>query len=156
MPLRGDATCSWRSTDVAGSGEMLPDSPLLLVDAFGGDMTAEDEQSSPGNGAGPASDESKRDLPGSAPEDRQDHSRDDVSENKCPECDEPVHEKRVSCPNCGREYTEDDYTTDPEPDEFSTEDASFMEEGGGSGEQGVSDRGDHADDGTPPGGGSSE
>jgi endogenous inhibitor of DNA gyrase (YacG/DUF329 family) len=94
-------------------------------------MTAEDREQSVGDGDRGASAESKRDLPGSAPEDREDHSRDDVSENKCPECGEPVHEKRMTCPNCGHEYTEEDYTTDPEPDEFSTEDTSFMEEEGG-------------------------
>ena len=92
-------------------------------------MTTEDERD-PGSDDNRAADEAKRDLPGSAPEDRVDHTQDDVSENKCPECGEPVHEKRISCPQCGHEYTEDDYTTDPEPDEFSTEDTSFMEDEG--------------------------
>lgn len=91
-------------------------------------MTAGDKQRNQSDGEGRASDESTRDLPGSAPEDRQDHSRDDVSESKCPECGEPVHEKRMTCPNCGHEYSKDDYTTDPQPDEFSTEDTSFMED----------------------------
>ncbi len=102
-------------------------------------MTEEDNQR---DGGQRASDESKRDLPGSAPEERVDHTQDDVSANKCPKCEEPVHEKRVSCPNCGHEYTKDDYTTDPEPDEFSVEDTSFMEEGDGEGDGG--DASDHA------------
>lgn len=91
-------------------------------------MTQDDKDQTAGRDDSGASDESKRDLPGSAPQDRTDHTQDDISENKCPQCGEPVHEKRVTCPNCGYEYTDDEYTTGPDPDEFSTEDTSFMEE----------------------------
>lgn len=47
--------------------------------------------------------------------------------NQCPSCGEAVVEKRITCPNCGYEYEEGDYTMSPEelgertPDEFQTE-----------------------------------
>ena len=30
-------------------------------------------------------------------------------EKKCPECDEPIDNVRVTCPNCGYEYKDEDY-----------------------------------------------
>ncbi|MFN2388383.1 MAG: hypothetical protein ABR575_02070 [Actinomycetota bacterium] len=39
---------------------------------------------------------------------------DTVSDSqKCPECDEPVHNLRATCPNCGYEYSDSD-RDDPE------------------------------------------
>ncbi len=32
-----------------------------------------------------------------------------ASDNKCPECGEPVIDVRANCPNCGYEYKESDY-----------------------------------------------
>jgi hypothetical protein len=33
-----------------------------------------------------------------------------TEQNKCPECDKPIENVRATCPNCGYEYAEDDYT----------------------------------------------
>jgi rubredoxin len=33
-----------------------------------------------------------------------------AGDKKCPECDEPIVDVRSSCPNCGYEYQESDYT----------------------------------------------
>ena len=32
-----------------------------------------------------------------------------ASDNKCPECGEPVIDVRANCPNCGYEYKDSDY-----------------------------------------------
>ncbi len=32
-----------------------------------------------------------------------------ASDNKCPECGEPIIDVRANCPNCGYEYQESDY-----------------------------------------------
>ncbi len=32
-----------------------------------------------------------------------------TSDNKCPECGEPIIDVRANCPNCGYEYQESDY-----------------------------------------------
>jgi hypothetical protein len=38
--------------------------------------------------------------------------------NKCPECDEPIDNLRAACPNCGYEYTDDDYDDKDAGSEF--------------------------------------
>ncbi len=41
-----------------------------------------------------------------------------MSDGKCPECGEPIQNLRATCPNCGYEYTDDDYTDTDEGSEF--------------------------------------
>lgn len=84
-----------------------------------------------------------------APEDRVDHTQDDVAESKCPKCGEPVHEKRMTCPSCGHEYTDDDYETDVEPDEFTVVNEEFTEEGSDDAKVADSTSSDDGDDDDP-------
>ncbi len=39
-------------------------------------------------------------------------------DNKCPECADPIQNLRATCPNCGYEYQEGDYTDTDEGSEF--------------------------------------
>lgn len=42
-----------------------------------------------------------------------------ISESKtCPECGEPIHDVRPTCPNCGYEYKEEDYDNKEAGEEF--------------------------------------
>jgi hypothetical protein len=41
-----------------------------------------------------------------------------ASDKKCPECDEPIIDVRSSCPNCGYEYQESDYSDKEAGSEF--------------------------------------
>ena len=40
------------------------------------------------------------------------------SDNKCPECGEPIDDLRASCPECGYEYDEKDYSDKEAGNEF--------------------------------------
>ena len=39
-------------------------------------------------------------------------------DKECPECGEPIIEVRASCPNCGYEYKDDDYSDEDAGSEF--------------------------------------
>lgn len=41
-------------------------------------------------------------------------------EKKCPECGAPVNNLRATCPNCGHEYSEEDYDNPEAGSEFRT------------------------------------
>lgn len=41
-----------------------------------------------------------------------------ASDKKCPECDEPIIDVRSSCPNCGYEYQDSDYSDKEAGSEF--------------------------------------
>jgi ribosomal protein S27AE len=71
-----------------------------------------------------------------------------VSESKkCPECGEPIHDVRATCPNCGYEYKESDYDNTEAGDEFiagsqiDERGEEIVEEGVGAGEEEQPDAG---------------
>ncbi|MDQ3939885.1 MAG: zinc-ribbon domain-containing protein [Actinomycetota bacterium] len=39
-------------------------------------------------------------------------------DKKCPECGEPIIDVRASCPNCGYDYSKEDYTDEEAGSEF--------------------------------------
>ena len=41
-----------------------------------------------------------------------------ADDKKCPECGEPIDNLRASCPECGYEYSQDDYTDKDAGNEF--------------------------------------
>ena len=92
------------------------------------ESTAQEGQSSAGNGRG--------DEEGPSPTDEF------VSQSKtCPECGEPVHDVRKTCPNCGYEYKEEDYDNKDAGEEFvagsqiDEHGEEIVEEGVGAGEE---------------------
>jgi hypothetical protein len=40
------------------------------------------------------------------------------AETKCPECGEPIENVRMTCPNCGHTYSEDEYSSDEAGTDF--------------------------------------
>ena len=46
------------------------------------------------------------------------HAETQSESKKCPECDEPIDNLRAACPNCGYEYTDDDYDDKDAGSEF--------------------------------------
>ena len=81
-----------------------------------------------------------------------------AGDKKCPECGEPVIDVRATCPNCGYEYKDDDFSDKEAGSEFiagsaiDDEGNEMPEHESGGGDDAESD--DDSDDGTNDGDGS--